>query len=211
MIDGTQFPQRRLDVSALSCQRGVSMLFSNLSFSVTPGTVLLVRGANGAGKTSLLMCLAGVIRPSAGEIVFSGRNDEDGPDLGLLFYGSGIKPRLTIAENLSFWAALEGGNPELIETVLDEVGLGGLGGLYAGYLSSGQSRRLAIARLLLANRPIWLLDEPTAALDEAGEVLVQTLIDRQLDRGGLVIAATHHDLSLKNIDRAQSLTLGGRS
>ena len=201
-------PQRQLTVSGLACQRGERLLFDRLDFMLSPGQALLLRGPNGAGKTSLLLCLAGVIRPLEGTIAVGGRGEDDPPDIGLLLYRNGLKPRLSVLENLTFWATVEGGDVLAIPDALEQVGLGGLDSLFAGYLSSGQTKRLALARLLLANRPIWLLDEPTAALDAEGEALVGQLIDAHLDRGGLVVAATHHDLGLADKARSSTVVLG---
>lgn len=211
MLDEHRLPLRQLTVRALACRRGERLLFTEVGFDLAPGEALLLRGANGVGKTTLLMALAGVITPFAGSVRIAGRSEEDGPDLGLLFYRAGLKARLTVFENLAFWAALDGGASSAIAAVLEQVGLGGFEGLDAGFLSSGQLRRLALARLLLADRPIWLLDEPGAALDRQGEALVESLIDRHLDRGGLVVAATHHDLDLARPERARTLVLGAPS
>ncbi len=200
--------QRQLTASGLACQRGERLLFEGLDFSLAAGQALLLRGPNGAGKTSLLLCLAGVIRPLEGTIAVGGRGEDDPPDIGLLLYRNGLKPRLSVLENLTFWATVEGGDVLAIPDALEQVGLSGLEGLFAGYLSSGQTKRLALARLLLANRPIWLLDEPTAALDAEGEALVGQFIDAHLDRGGLVVAATHHDLGLADKTRSSTLMLG---
>lgn len=209
MMPDQPLPARTLIAESLACRRGERLLFSDIGFSVRPGTALLLRGANGAGKTSLLMILAGIVPASAGMARIDGRGEEDGPDLGLLFYRSGLKPRLRVGETLRFWALLDGGAPEAIPGALALVGLAGFETLDTGFLSSGQQKRLALARLVLADRPVWLLDEPTAALDAEGEALVGRLIDRQLDRGGVVVAATHHDLGLSDASRVQTLVLGG--
>src|SRR5690606_39050473 len=127
-------------------------------------------GPNGAGKTSLLLTLFGAIRPAAGTIVTRGADRDARPATGMHFIGHrpAVKSRLTVAENLDFWARLNGKSGEPVPLALERVGLGGLGAVDAGHLSAGQTRRLALARLLVSNRPIWLLDEPTAALDDEG-------------------------------------------
>ncbi len=202
-------PPRRLQVSGLACQRGERRLFDGLDFVVEPGEALLLRGPNGAGKTTLLLALAGVVRPAAGSIVLAGGEAGGTSDLHLLAHLPGLKARLSVEENLRFWADLNGGDRAGIAPALAMVGLGRLAGLPAGYLSAGQTRRLALARLLCADRPLWLLDEPTAALDRDGELLVGRLLDAHLLRGGLVVAATHHDLALRPPARVRTLALGG--
>lgn len=202
-------PPRTIEVAQLACRRGERLLFEGLHFAVVPGELLLVRGANGAGKTTLLLALAGVLRPEAGTIGITGRSEDDRPgtDLHLLGHQPAIKPRLTAAENLEFWADLFAGDRKLIAPALATVGLAHIAGLEAGYFSAGQTRRLALARLLVADRPIWLLDEPTAALDGEGEQLIVTLLDAHLKRGGIAVAATHHDIHLPPPDNVRTLTL----
>ncbi|RUT30026.1 heme ABC exporter ATP-binding protein CcmA [Arsenicitalea aurantiaca] len=195
-------PARTLTVSGLACRRGERLLFTGLNVSLSAGEALLLRGPNGAGKTTLLHALAGIVTPEAGTITIEGRDPEarPGTDLHLIGHLPGIKARLTVQENLAFWAAINGGNGA-VEAALETVGLGAIPRLQAGHLSAGQTRRLALGRLLVSPRPIWLLDEPTAALDTAGEALVGRLIDAHLDAGGMMIAATHHDLALSRPPR----------
>lgn len=203
-------PPRTLILEGLACQRGERILFAGLDLTLRPGEIVELRGPNGAGKTSLLLAIAGVLRPAAGTIRIEGNDPELRleTDIGLLGHRSAIKPRLTVAENLAFWAALNGRPPAGIAPALQRVGLGPIAGLDAGYLSAGQTRRLALARLVLSERPLWLLDEPTAALDAEGETLVAQLIDEHLDRGGLVLAATHHDLDLQRAAAIRRIRLG---
>ncbi len=203
-------PQRTITVRGLAVQRGERLLFEDLHFTATPGELLLLRGPNGSGKTSLLLALAGILRPSTGTIsVVGGSPDErPGADLHLFGHLPALKSRLTLDENLDFWATLNGGDRTLIAPSLETVGLAGLDGLEAGHLSAGQTRRLSLARLLVADRPIWLLDEPTAALDSEGDALVERLLDAHLRRGGLAVAATHRDLRLPPPANVKTLTLG---
>jgi heme exporter protein A len=209
MTSANALPPRTIEVAQLACRRGERLLFAELGFAVVPGELLLVRGANGVGKTTLLLALAGVVRPEAGTIAITGRSEDDRPgaDLHLMSHQPAIKARLTAAENLEFWADLFGGNRQLIALALETVGLAPIAGLEAGHFSAGQTRRLALARLLVADRPIWLLDEPTAALDGEGEQLVVTLLDAHLKRGGIAVAATHHDIHLPPPDNVRTLTL----
>ncbi len=188
----------------LTVARGERVLFSGLSFEVGAGDVLLLRGANGVGKSTLLMTLAGIVRPDAGSVAGIGRDD-----VHLITYQSGLKARLTVAENLKFWREMNGPGPVSDMAAFERVGIGSLVELEAGYLSSGQLRRLALARLLVSPRPIWLLDEPSAALDAAGERLLGALIDEHRALGGIAIIATHHDLPLKDTANVATITLGG--
>lgn len=203
-------PERRITVTRLACRRGERRLVEALSFDVEPGRAVLLRGANGAGKTTLLLTLAGELAPAEGRIEIAGRHPEDRPgtDIGFLGHLSAVKPRLTLLENLEFWAALYGVPRAAVLPALETVGLAAIGTLEAGHLSAGQTRRLALARLVLCDRPIWLMDEPTAALDANGEALVAELVDAHLDRGGLVVAATHHDLGLRDPDRTRTVIVG---
>jgi len=202
---------RHLEVSRLTCLRGEREIFADLTFQAEPGTALLLRGANGAGKTSLLLCLAGFLHIHEGTIAWQGRDPEQRPGEDMHFVGhqSAVKPGLSVNENLDFWACLNGGSTKNTMSALEAAGIGHAAHLDAALLSAGQTRRLALARLLVVPRPIWLLDEPTAALDAAGDKWIAGLIDDHLDQGGLVIAATHLDLALKPGDRLNTLTLGG--
>ncbi len=180
-----------LSADGLTVMRGDKLLFSGLSFAVGAGEALLVRGPNGVGKSTLLLTLMRIVRPLAG--IVSGLGPTDMHHLGYLH---GLKSRLSVHENLRFWQKLGGGTGLSPEAALDETGIAGLAPLEAGYLSSGQLRRLSLARLLVTRRPLWLLDEPSAALDAEGEALLGRLVDRHRAAGGAAIIATHHDLSL---------------
>lgn len=194
-----------LSVRDLTVRRGERTLFAGLSFAAAPGETVLLRGPNGSGKTSLLLAIAGFLRPDAGTVDFGGA--EDGPPaLHLMLPLPGLKPRLTVSENLAFWRTLNGADGIEADAALGQVGLAGLGDLEAGHLSTGQLRRLALARLLVSHRAIWLLDEPTSALDAEGDGLVAGLIDAHCATGGIVVAATHHDLALAT--PARSIDLG---
>ena len=194
----------------LAIRRGERLLFENLDFSVGAQAALLLRGSNGVGKTSLLLAIAGSLRLDAGSIDFTLRDaaQRPGTDMHFLSYLTGLKPRLTVAENLRFWRDLYGGPGLGIDAALAEVGLAGMEGLDAGYLSAGQTKRLSLARLLVSERPVWLLDEPTAALDADGEALVGQLVLAHRATGGTAIIATHHAIPQVEGPWVKTLTLG---
>lgn len=204
-------PPPSLSIEGLAIRRGERTLFEDVGIVATPGTITLVRGPNGSGKSSLLLAIAGVLHPAAGTIRYrdKGNDAELGPNLHFVGHQTGVKTRLTLLESLKFWASVFGA-PEGLgpEAALEAVGLGGRGALDAGYLSAGQTRRLALARLLVAPRPVWLLDEPTAALDAEGDGMVERLITGHVHTGGLAIVATHHDLAVTAPGEITTLTLG---
>jgi heme exporter protein A len=191
-------PPPHLVASGVTVARGGRTLFSNLGFIVASRGLLLLRGANGAGKTSLLLAIAGTIRPEIGSIEYkvSGAAVEAAPLIHLLAIHNAIKPRLTVAENLDFWRAVNGPTGIAAGLALERVGLGGLEPIEAGHLSTGQQRRLALARLLVSRRAIWLLDEPTASLDSEGETLVAGMLAEHCDAGGIAVVATHQPLAV---------------
>ena len=211
MTDRQVFPPLTLRATGLSCGRGGMVLAHDLAFVVRSGHCLLLRGPNGTGKSTLLLTLASVVAPLGGGFALEGADPEAGPQLHYCGHRNAIKPRLSVRENLDFWAALNGRTGKRVEVALEEVGLGHLAELDAGYLSAGQSRRLALARLLVSLRPLWLLDEPSASLDIEGHELLTRLLDRHLDRGGIAVAATHDPITLPAPDRMETLVLGARA
>lgn len=211
-MEGTPAAQTAvLDVRGLSVSRGERPLFTHLSLVVRAGQAAVLTGPNGTGKTTLLLALAGIVRPEAGEIAFPAHRGEIGtrPAMHFLGYQQGIKPRLTVRENLAFWRQANGPGGPAIAAALAETGIDSLAELEAGYLSSGQLRRLALARLLVTPRPIWLLDEPSATLDVAGEALLVRLIEAHRQAGGIAVIATHHVLALAEGCGIVRLALGG--
>jgi heme exporter protein A len=203
------FPPLALRAEGLSCGRGGTVLGHNLTFRVPSGRCLFLRGANGAGKSTLLLTLAGIVTPLGGAFGLDSAN-EDLPLLHYCGHRNAIKQRLSVLENLRFWRRLNGETGVTIEAALEIVGLGKLSQLDAGFLSAGQTRRLALARLLVSLRPLWLLDEPTAALDTDGHALVAGLIDEHLRMGGMVVAATHDPITLPDPEAVQTLVLGAQ-
>jgi heme exporter protein A len=197
----------RLDASDLACVRGGRQVFAALSFSVATGQALLVTGRNGAGKSSLLRMLAGLLRMASGRLSIADADPERTiPEQAhYLGHQDALKPSLTVLENVRFWTAyLGGGNAP--EAALAAVGLDGLSELPAAYLSAGQRRRLSLARLVAVHRPIWLLDEPTAALDRDGQERLGELMRQHRAGGGLIVAAAHGPIGLEG---AKELRLGG--
>jgi heme exporter protein A len=188
----------RLSAVDLACRRGGRDVFDGVSFALASGELLTVSGRNGAGKSSLLRTVAGLVRIAQGRLDLA---DGD-PELTIaeqahyLAHQDALKPSLSVAENLRFWAAFFGAPAADISAPLEAVGLDALADLPAAYLSAGQRRRLSIARLLAVKRPIWLLDEPTSTLDVTAQEHLAGFMRAHLGSGGLIIAATHGTLGL---------------
>jgi heme exporter protein A len=199
----------RLSGCGIRCVRGGREVFSRLDFETSSGEALAVTGPNGSGKTSLLRLIAGLLTIADGSIALEGGEAElTLPEQAhYLGHRDALKPALSISENLSFWRDYLGGEASDTAESLAAVGLDHAAQLPAAYLSAGQRRRLSIARLLAVRRPVWLLDEPTNALDAAGQSLFAALMGDHLARGGLIIAATHAPLGIA----ARELRIGGAS
>lgn len=199
----------RLIAENLGGERGGEAVFSGIGFALGHGESLIVTGPNGAGKSTLLRVVAGLLPLAAGSIRFEG-GGEDFPSVAAashyLGHPNAMKAALTVSENLHFWQDFSGAPHLSVGDALDKVTLGSIGHLPYGYLSTGQRRRIAIARLLVNYRPVWLLDEPTAGLDKASEVQFSALMRAHLNDGGIVIAATHLPLGLEG---ASELALEG--
>lgn len=198
-----------LTISNLICIRGERVLFRDLSFAAAAGQALAIEGPNGAGKTSLLRMIAGFIAPASGNIVLKGDSEisdpeERGKQIGWLGHQDGAKPQLTPTEVLTFFAQLYGCAADVAAT-LASAGLERCATLPCQYLSAGQKKRLALARLKLSGRALWLLDEPLAALDTNGKKFAADLIASHCAAGGIALAATHEPLGIDCV----RLTLGG--
>lgn len=188
----------RLSGRGIRCMRGGRDVFSGLDFETCAGEALAVVGTNGSGKTSLLRMIAGLLAPAAGSIALEGGDVElTLPEQAhYVAHRDALKPALSVIENLLFWQKFLGGDASDAKGCLATVGLDHAIHLPAAYLSAGQRRRLSIARLLTVRRPIWLLDEPTNALDSAGQSMFAALMIDHLARGGLIVAATHMPLGI---------------
>lgn len=195
----------RLIGERLACKRGERAVFAGLDFVLGEAELLVLTGANGSGKTSLLRMIAGLIEPEAGRLALEG----GAPDLTLaqhchfIAHQDALKPGLTARENLAFWGDFLGAGK--VEQALAAFELTAIAGLPAGVLSAGQKRRLALSRLALVHRPLWLLDEPAVGLDRASEDRLTALMAGHLRAGGLIVAATHSDIGL---EASRSIDLG---
>lgn len=181
----------------LQCDRGGRTVFAGVSFSVSAGQMLQLTGPNGSGKSSLLRLIAGLNEPAAGSLALSGGSDDltIGQQAHFIAHQEAVKTALTVHENLAFWRDFLGGGE--VGAALGAFDLTRLAHYPAGLLSAGQKRRLALARLVLVPRVLWLLDEPTVGLDQASQRRLSDAMRDHLDRGGLIIAATHVVLGLE--------------
>jgi heme exporter protein A len=203
-----------VSAEGLSIARGERVLFEGLSFRVAAGEALALTGANGAGKTSLLRAIAGLIRPRTGEIRFSGGEgplepeEARGAGLHLLGHFDGLKPHRTAWEELCFQSIWAGGDEASARAAARALELLPLLDLEVRKLSAGQRRRLALARLIAAPRPVWLLDEPLAPLDAARRVRAGELMAEHLNGGGLILAAVHDPLPVPTRTLEITLEMG---
>jgi heme exporter protein A len=195
----------KLKIEHITVERGGRAIIAGLDLTVEAGEAVILTGANGAGKTTLLRAVAGLLPPSQGDIVLVGGDDDCSvaEQCHHIGHANAVKPSLTVLENATFWAQFLGGMAKhddtgdaTIKNALARFGLAALVDIPARFLSAGQTRRLGLARLLLAARPLWLLDEPTVSLDAVSTKALAGEIDRHVGAGGMVIAATHLPLGL---------------
>lgn len=208
MAAATQIPFQPFALSAdgLACRRGGRLVFEGLSLRLANGEAIALTGRNGAGKSSLIAMLCGRLRPEAGAIRLEGFGDAPLAETAhLVGHRDGLKAALTAAENLRFAQDVLGDPAAAPAEALATVGLPHAGDLPVGYLSAGQRRRVALARLLVSARPLWLLDEPLAALDAASQAMLAGLMTAHLAAGGAILAATHGPLGL---DGTRELRIG---
>jgi heme exporter protein A len=199
----------RLSANAVAVERGGRKILAGLSFEARAGAALIVTGPNGAGKSTLLRAIAGLLPLAAGAFALEGGASEAsiGEQAHYLGHADALKGALTAGENLAFWAGALGGDSSAAawRAALQRLGLAHVADFPVRALSAGQKRRVALARLLVAPRPIWLLDEPTTALDAAAQSLFAAILSERLAAGGLIVVATHASLGL---DGAETLRLG---
>ncbi len=186
----------------LAALRSERLIFRDLDFHLAPGGVVVLKGPNGSGKSTLLRMVAGFLEPAEGTLVWSDRPAEDEEESRLtricyLGHLDAVKPVFTVRENVAFWARLSGLTDEQrIDAALSRFALDGLSDQPARFLSAGQKRRAALARLGVTDAPLWLLDEPTVSLDKASVAALGSLIAEHCGRGGMAMIATHIDLGL---------------
>ena len=199
----------------LTCLRGDRLVFRGLSFSLGAGGALVLLGPNGSGKSSLLRLMAGLLRPFAGTLAWDGvavAGDPDAHRARVHYVGhlDAVKPVLTACENLAFWAAMGGVADTRTAALdaLDRLGVPHIADVPGRFLSAGQKRRLNLARILAAPAPLWLLDEPSVALDRAGIKRLEAVIVEHRATGGMIVVSTHADLDLPEAD---TLELGAFS
>lgn len=193
----------------IACERGERLIFSGLNFQISPGQALVLRGPNGCGKTSLLRLAATLIRTAAGQLTWDGADVAEEPEahrsrLHFVGHQDAVKGALTVRENIKVWAHVRGAAGDRVDAAMTAFGIGHLADTPAQYLSAGQHRRTALARLIASRAPLWLLDEPTVSLDADGTACLQRAIADHRADNGMVMAATHIELGL---DDAQVLQL----
>lgn len=190
----------RFTGSELCCIRGERLVFAGLGFELTPSGALILVGPNGSGKSSLLRLMAGLLKPASGALHWNGEPvpaDKDAHNARLHYVGhqDAVKPVLSVAENLAFWAGLRGGGGRTVDDALDTFGISHLADIPGRFLSAGQRRRVNLARLIAAEATLWLLDEPTTALDTQAIAALESTINEHRRSGGMVVLATHADIA----------------
>ena len=187
-----------MTITDLAVKRGGRLLFSGLDLSLGAGEAVALTGRNGAGKTTLLRVVAGLLKPDRGQVAFGGLDPAEvrAGGLHLIGHQDGLKPTRTAGEELRFWAAWNGAGPEAALAGAEQLHLTPVLDLEVRRLSAGQRRRLALARLIAAPRPIWLLDEPLSPLDAGWRVRFGEIMARRLDEGGMILAAVHDPLPI---------------
>ncbi|MEM7429565.1 MAG: heme ABC exporter ATP-binding protein CcmA [Pseudomonadota bacterium] len=205
----------KLIAKDLECQRGGRHVFGGMSFEVPAGSGLLLKGPNGSGKTSLLRMIAGLGDIAAGTLELDGLDDEltIGQRAHYVAHQNALKTAMSVEENLTFWARFMGVACSSVDVRehLARFDLERLAGYSAALLSAGQRRRLALSRLELVPRPVWLLDEPSVGLDAASVELLAAAMRRHTEGGGILLASTHTDLALGFNDTLDLSTFAGRA
>ena len=205
----TPFEIIRLECAELACARGGVPVIAEVSFDLSSGEAMAIFGTNGAGKSTLLGAISGRIPLSEGAVSWHAENQaiaqiEARSQIAMLSHDGAIKAGLSVEQNLNFWCGIYAKPKSRIPSVIAAVKITGLEHRRAATLSAGQLRRLSFARILLANRPIWLLDEPTASIDDDGRADISALISEHTARNGLALIATHERLDIAH----RSLRIG---
>lgn len=196
-----------LSLNSLAFERDDRLLFSEISVALEPGDILQVEGPNGCGKTTLLRIISTALNPTSGSLLWEGKDislDRQSYLQNVLFLGHlpGLKQSLSPEENLQWWRRLNANNSFLSnEEVLSNIGLRGYEDVPCYTLSAGQQRRAALARLLITEAPLWVLDEPFTAIDKQGVAQLETLLKNHVNKGGAVILSTHQDLGIEGLRR----------
>ena len=204
-----------LQVGDLAARRGDDRIFSDINFALQGGESLVLTGRNGTGKSTLIRVIAGLLPADGGTVKVTADGisvPRAAEAMHYLGHRNAMKRELSVEENLVFWKSFMGdftGGAGLdVEPAAEELGLAELLHLPFGYLSAGQQRRMAMAKLLVAWRPVWLLDEPTAALDRQSDALFARIMKGHLERGGIIVAATHQELGLEDAKRLEMKGFG---
>lgn len=194
----------KLVASDITCFRGGRHVLESVSLQLTSGVASVLRGPNGSGKSTLLRVIAGLVDFQEGALSWLGEDgatisEDDAPYTSFFHYIGhldAVKPSLSVRENLEFWAGLYS-VPGDVESALETLGLAGLADVPGAFLSAGQKKRLSLARLLIGQRPLWILDEPSVSLDVEGVALVAGLMKAHCEKGGMLLVTTHVDIGLK--------------
>ncbi len=192
-----------IEVNKLACSRRDNILFEDICFEVSDGELLQVDGINGSGKSTMLRILAGLTEPSEGTVLWNSQSivecrNEYQQQMSYLGHSNGVKDALTVSENLAVMQALSGReNHADIDTVLKTIGLPGMHDVMLGKMSAGQKRRTGLTRLLINQSHLWLLDEPFTSLDTDGKNIIEDLIVKHCQNGGIVIFATHQEMDIE--------------
>ncbi|WP_169544129.1 heme ABC exporter ATP-binding protein CcmA [Sneathiella aquimaris] len=193
-----------LHVKNLSCIRQDRLIFRELDFSLSPGSVMWIKGKNGAGKSSLLRMIAGLLRPVEGDIFWNDQNVHADPDsfagqFHFLGHQEPLKPVFTVYENLDFWSRFHGGSRAAVDAAMDAFDLQRLRNTPARILSAGQKKRTNLARLIASPAPLWLLDEPLSSLDVHYIELFTHVLEAHVSAGGMALLATHQEIGIPSL------------